>query len=781
MAPRVLKRGPDYTLDVKTRVPTGSIQRTQQPNLTPAPDTGLSETFDFLGGLARIGYSLKGFFNQNNQRNADKNWNDMLPSVQETYNFMDTQDIDNLPNLNTEALKKYQDHINNLDYNKKTKDKMLNSLSDYSARKMEQIYSKGLSENEVANITNLNIQTAALVKEEDINGALRLINNATFNEDAWLNEQVAQSMRTKVISTGNFEISKNDMLELDYTSAYDILTNQAEDENGDLYYPHNPQYPELSELTVGERVTLEKTIAQAATFEEKRKSIAEYEASNAALNSLFSDEISVADFMSSENPDLDTVKKIDIVNVYEAQQRLEVVRLDSIVAEPLRKGINDGKITNPDTIRAIDDPDLTEKTRAELIRSLETGTVSVDPYKEALRVSAELLNTLMTKAAQGDEPLNIMRSGLRLLKQEDMNASDYNKLKRDVENTSGLQKLTSIMSGASKDPRFQTLQDPTDAKKLIQDPEMFDEFARLYPELFYNQINEQDPEKQMNIDEFRSMADKLIDTIADEKRQKDFRKISVSKQNVGTGLLVSWGTNKMEAAVNSLNEGMYDAMKYIEPEAWSQFKRKMITQWELIKGETYNEELRLYKDKIPVFLNKDGEEEMLIIENGFPQLVSMGIGLDKHKNLALGYSVGDKNPENETMLSTGWFRIIRNSANPANDTIDTFGSAYGGQVFRPKGEEEFYIVTDTLSGVVVRPYHGDPTAEEDIAAAVKEVTNPTITLDEDNEALNAVDKAMRDTALINYYQIRNITPPNIPEVPLTPAQKAQQMLLQGRP
>ena len=41
----------------------------------------------------------------------------MLPEVQETYNLMDTKSVDQLRELNLEALSRYEDHIKSLDYN----------------------------------------------------------------------------------------------------------------------------------------------------------------------------------------------------------------------------------------------------------------------------------------------------------------------------------------------------------------------------------------------------------------------------------------------------------------------------------------------------------------------------------------------------------------------------------------------------------------------------------------------------------------------------------------
>lgn len=773
MSPRVLKRGPNYTLDVKTRVPTGQLSKTQQSNLTPAPDTSLTETFGFLGGLAELGYSLTGFFNQNNQRNADRNWNDILPNVQEDWNFLDTKNVDKMPELNKELLSKYQDSINSLDENQKVKDKMFTSLSDYSARKMEQLYGRGIAEDKTANIANLQVQLNSLIKNENLGGAIKIINDAASGEDAWLDETIANTLFLQTEKGVLFEVAKNDLAVMDYKTAYDTLQQTAVDEEGNLLKNENGDLVYLFKpgLSGEDRTILEQTITQAGTLEEKRASIAKTEASNEALNSLFNDEISIADFMKTNFDNLDTIDKTNLVNTYEGQQALVVKRLDSVAAEPLRKGINDGTITNPDTIRAIDDPDLTEKTRAELIRSLESGTKVVDPYKEALNTSKLRLDALMRKAAAGDEPIDLIRTALSLTVTPDdadfppLFADDYNKFLADVQKKSALGKLTSIVSGAEKDPRF------IDEKTGLQDPVMFDEFVRNYTELFYGQIDEEDPEKQMDIDVFRSMADTLIDTISNEKLQKEFRDVSVSNQNVGTGLLTSWNSNKMEDAVTSLNEGMYDAMKYIEPEAWSMFQRKLIDQYKLIKDDTADPYLRLYKDKIPVFTNKDGKEEMIIVIDGTPQVVSLDAGLDKYKNLALGYSVGDVNSRNETMLSTGWFNINNNS-------VDVFGSAYGGQIIKPKGEEEYYLMTDTLRGVVVRPFHGNPSSESDIAAAVKEASNPIVELNEDNQASNDVNNALKATAPKSYYP--TFTPTRNPEVPLTPQQMAQDALKAGR-
>jgi hypothetical protein len=772
MAPRVLRRGPQYTLDVKTRVPTGQIQRTKTPDLISSPDTRLSEVFGYLGqGLKVLGYSLKDFFNQNNQRNADTGWGDMLPEVQDTYNLMDTKSVDQLKELNLQALSRYEDHINTLDYNDKVKDKMKSDLSDYSARKMEQLYGTGLAEDRIANARNLDAKILIAVKNEDSGAAFKAIGDASIGEDAWLDPETAKLMSEKVISDVYYETTKNDLAELPYRKAFDIITAQAEDEEGNLSYVN------YSDLTGADRTTLIKTITQAGTLEEQRKSIAKFDAESEALNSLYSNEISITDFMKTDYENLNTTDKIGLVNAYESQQRVEVARLDSIASEPIWRDINNKVITNPDTIRANSDPRLTERTRREMISFLESGIRAPDPYKEATAFSRDRLDELMRKAANGDEPFGLMRSALRLTKETDDNdfpllyGTDYNRFLKDIQNKAALSKLTSVVNGAERDPRF------IDKKTELQDPVMFDEFVRTYTELFYNQINEQDPEKQMNIDEFRSMADKLIDTISDEKLQKEFRDVSVSNQTVGTGLLTSFRLpfthNAMEDAVTALNEGMYDAMKFIEPEAWSLFQRKMIEQYELIKDKPYDKELRLYKDKIPVFLNEKGEEEMIIISGNIPQVVSLNAGLDKYQNLALGYSVGDVNPENETMLSTGWFKIT-------DDSVDKFGTAYGGLIIRPKGKEEFYIMTETLRGVIVRPFHGNPNSQEDIAAAVKDVTNPIIQIEEENNALTDVENAIRNTAPRSYYSYPSLTPVIDPEVPITPAQKAQEALKAGR-
>ncbi|HEC64655.1 MAG TPA: hypothetical protein ENI23_05145, partial [bacterium] len=347
MAPRTLRRGPDYTLDVKTRVPTGSVQRTQQPNLTPAsdPSSPLAEGLGFFAGLARIGYSLKDFFNQNNQRNADRGWGDMLPEVQKTYNTADTRSVDQLDQFQEEAFKTYEDHINGLDENQKTKDKILKSLTDYSKAKMEQLYGKGLSEDWTANRTNMETRIQTHIKNEDFGAIKSLLIDASLGEDAWLDVDTAIAREIKAADEVYYETAKNDLLELGYKEGYDTITAVVEDEDGNpiLNSDGNVSPINYPDLTGADRAALEKMITQAGTLEEQRKSVATYEATNIALNSLFSEEVSVSDLYRNGVEGLDATEIANIINTYEGQQVLTAARKDKSAADLVWGKINTGK------------------------------------------------------------------------------------------------------------------------------------------------------------------------------------------------------------------------------------------------------------------------------------------------------------------------------------------------------------------------------------------------------------------------------------------------------
>ncbi len=762
MAPRTLRRGPDYTLDVKTRVPTGSVQRTQQVNRTPASDpySPLAEGLGFFAGLAKIGYSLKDFFNQNNQRNADRGWGDMLPEVQKTYNLADTRSVDQLKAFNEEALKTYQDHINGLDENQKTKDKMLKSLSDYSSRKMEQLYGTGLAEDKVANITNTETKIQAFIKEEDFGAIKALLIDASLGEDAWLDVDTAIAREIKAIDEVYYETAKNDLAELGYKEAYDIITAQGEDGEGNPYYINYP------DLTGAERSILEKTITQEGTLEEQRKSVATYEATNIALNSLFSEEVSVSDLYRNGVEGLDATEIANIINTYEGQQVLTAARKDKTAADLVWGKINTGKYTTEDDVLNHYDPNLSEKTRRGIANFFETGEKPFDPVATQDILAEAHRQNLMRMLAEGMDPFLVLNSALKLIGEtnkdtglKELDIDRYNKILNDAQDKSALSSLTTIVKGFVKDPRFK------DPETGLQNNKMYEEFVRLYPDMFYANVHETDPSKQLNIDQFREMANTLIDTISNEELQEDFNKISRSNKSVGTGLLTSWGSNDMEDAITNLNSGMYDAMRLVEPEAWSLFKRKMQVQYEEIKGKPYDGFFRMYKDKIPVFMNDDGVEEMIVIVGGIPQTVSLDKGINEYKNLALGYNIGERNAEDETMLKNGWFRITYDKDNPDNSTVVKYGKVFGGELMSPKGFNDYYIVYESANrqSMEIRPYNGDPNSDVEIANAIKLSQHPEITIEEEDESRAIVDKAIIDTTPLSYYIPQNVLTPKKPE------------------
>ena len=740
--PRTLQRGPDYTLDVKTRVPTGQVDRTDQPDLIPYQDKGLSEGLGLiggglglLGGLAKIGYNINDFFNQNNQKNADKGWDDLVPTVQADYNLMPTKDLAELPELNTQTIKKYTEHINGLDYNQETKDKIISSLSDYAQREMEQIYSTGLAEDKVANINNLSATIETRLQDEDIGGAKRAIIEASEGEDAWLDQESADIMILQSERKHVFTVAKNDLAEMDYRTAYDHITAQILDENGE------PTYANMTDLTEEDRTILEKNIVQQGNYEEQRKSLITQDAMNTSLDSLYNNELTIADFFKGDIEGLDMTTKTQVVNTYEGQMASNAAKLSDAAAIPIWKRINDGDITDVATIQALNIKNLSEDERSRMIVRLRTGIPKgkspSDLQKEG---SLALRKSLNTTAVNGMKAIDVLRAGLALTGEVDPStnlmkllASDYNIVKKNVEDSSSMTKLTSIVSGAQRDPRF------IDEETGEQDEEMFSQFTREYTELYFDQVHEIDPTKQMNTEQFAKMADNLIKTITNESLQEKFREISRSEKNVSIGMGSSWASNAMEDAVSSLNEGMYDAMEYIDPDSWSLFRTKMIDQYEEIKGVKYDEKVRWYHNRIPIFKNEAGEDQMIIIENKIPQLVSLEVGLSKHKNLALGYSIGDRNAENETMLSSGWLEIDKT-------TVDEVGLVSNGQVIRPKGQDEMYILYNSIRGTQLRSFHGDPTDRTQVAAAIKESLDPKIDKVEEENPEDVVKQKAQETA-----------------------------------
>ncbi|MDA3886153.1 MAG: hypothetical protein PF638_11225 [Candidatus Delongbacteria bacterium] len=720
MAPRRLDKAPGYELNVKERVSIGQVERTKELDKTPAPDTTLAEGFSLLGGLAKIGYSIGDFFNQNNQRNSDKDWNEIASYVQEDVNVVSTKDIDKLPELGREITQKYIDKINASDRNQRTKDKTISRLNEYMNSQMESNFGVALSEDKIANITNLDARVLEFVKDENKTGAIQAISDAAYSEDAWLDKETADIKMDKVSSDVYYETAKNDLATMDYQSAYGVITDQTVAEDGTAYYTN---YPDLS---TDERTSMEQSIVQMGTLEAQNKQKLETEALNTAINDLSSGKISISDFNKTDSYGLDPMAKIQATQTFHADQQSERVRLNYSSQEALVQAINTGRITTSDQVRNYYDPNLEETTRMSYMDYLD-GKIpkpsTKDPRTIGLQNSTDRLSLFMTQAGEGKDIFSIARAALNLSGDIDkttgiqkLTGQDLNKLQSFLYDKAALGQLSDIMKGAEKDDRFYS--DPHDSEKKALKQGLLDQFKREYVELFYNQLNEKDPEKQMDTNQFRQMSNDLIESITNKELQKEFDNAARLNKNVGIGWGSSWASNSMEDAITSLNEGEYNAMKYINEEGWTLFQRKMQKQYELIKDEPYLGKIRMYKDNLPVFTNAKGEEEMIVIVGKIPQVVPLEKGLETYKNLALGYSVGDRNASNETMLTSGWYNIN-------NDTVDVLGSAYGGEVIRPKGKEEMYIVYENNNVMDLRPFHGNPDDKNEIAAAVKEIKDPT--------------------------------------------------------